>query len=261
MTEVQILQGVADLRAEPSRESERVSQAIYGETLRAGERRDGWLRVQTPDGYEGWVREMSVASAVYGAPTWRVTARFATLRDIAARPVTLAPFGAQLVGQSHAAGGAAVICAPDGESLLACLDDLEPLAEAHPTRSRILAAVDLFAGVPYLWGGRTPFGVDCSGFTQAVWTACGLPIPRDAYQQADCEIGTLIDPDRMTMGDLVFFRSDRHPHQRRVTHTGIVLDDGLFADSSGLRGVTIRHLVQITDPIVCARRLTTVSGT
>ena len=95
----------------------------------------------------------------------------------------------------------------------------------------------MYLNAPYLWGGRSPFGIDCSGFTQMVFKLCGIKLLRDAYQQA--EQGYLINLlDEAHAGDLVFFDNE----EGRITHTGILLPNNRIIHASGkVRIDTLDH--------------------
>ncbi len=97
-----------------------------------------------------------------------------------------------------------------------------------------------FLGVPYLWGGTTTFGFDCSGFVQRVYSLLNLTLPRDAYQQAVSPLGTRFEPTTPTEpGDLVFFVGRSDPRKRGITHVGMALDTERFIHAVGKEGVII----------------------
>ncbi|HEX8607637.1 MAG TPA: C40 family peptidase, partial [Pedobacter sp.] len=96
------------------------------------------------------------------------------------------------------------------------------------TKGGIMDIAMMFLNAPYLWGGKTPFGIDCSGFTQMAYKLNGIKLPRDAYQQA--EIGeTLSFVEEAEAGDLAFFDND----EGRIVHVGIVMDNNKIIHSSG----------------------------
>ena len=85
----------------------------------------------------------------------------------------------------------------------------------------------IFLNAPYLWGGRTPFGIDCSGFTQIIYRLQGIKIPRDAYQQIN--LGQEINLNNCKEGDLAFFENK----SGKITHVGLILENNKIIHASG----------------------------
>jgi len=102
--------------------------------------------------------------------------------------------------------------------------------------SRILATAARFQGVPYLWGGTTPDGFDCAGYTQYVFALNGISLPRTADVQF--EVGLPITKSQLQPGDLVFFTT----YEPGPSHNGIYLGDGRFISASSSRGVAVDRL-------------------
>lgn len=99
---------------------------------------------------------------------------------------------------------------------------------SKPDKKLIVKTAFLFLHSPYLWGGRTPFGIDCSGFTQAVYKLNGIKLRRDSHQQA--EQGTALSfIEEAEPGDLAFFDND----EGKIVHVGIVLKDNKIIHASG----------------------------
>ena len=95
-------------------------------------------------------------------------------------------------------------------------------------KSKIITTALRFLNSPYLWGGRTPLGIDCSGFTQMVYRLQGIDLPRDAYQQS--EVGTTLSfIEESEAGDLAFFDDQ----EGKITHVGIMLEDNHIIHASG----------------------------
>ncbi|MCB0792868.1 MAG: C40 family peptidase [Flavobacteriales bacterium] len=209
------------MRREPGDRSEMVSQWLFGETGERIEQRDGWSLVKFDhDGYAGWVDDKQVLAC--DTPNYDPDLRVidqTTILDLGDRQVLLPyggvlPFyadGAILWGERRIPVKAVTNQRADGER--AELLDLY----LHP-----------FLGAPYLWGGRTPGGVDCSGMVQMLFILMGIYLPRDAHQQA--EEGDAVElVDLAVPGDLAFFDND----EGRITHVGIVLPDHRIAHASG----------------------------
>jgi hypothetical protein len=221
-----VVTALADLRQEPDHRSELVSQLAFGETVQALERTaDGrWLRVRGEDGYEGWLRVWALDARSAGeTERWRGRAGFRVgvpwlWRRERGGPL---PYGARLAKSGEGFDG------PLGPLELARRDlrSIRPAPELgsgeRARRPAIVRAARAFLGVPYLWGGRSAGGLDCSALTQLAYAAAGLALPRDAKDQCDAlgGRGALVRPGRGTpgAGDLLFFATGERP----VTHVAL----------------------------------------
>jgi len=224
-----------DVRRHPEHRSELTSQLLLGEVVRlAGVSRDGlWWRAESLlDGYRGWVRGWGLVP-VSGA---RATRWLRAARVRVSAPLTLArsrPGGGALVSPlflnsrliaGRRRGRYRPVELPDGRRGWAEASALRALGARSPLLARVLSLM----GVPYLWGGRTPAGFDCSGFTQQVLAEQGVFVPRDAVhqQRASTRLGR---GERPRPGDLVFFAAPRGT----ARHVGIGLGGGYYAHCRG----------------------------
>lgn len=223
-----------DLRPEPRHAAELGSQLLMGETVRilGRSREPGWVRVRNDaDGYTGWVRAWGLveataarigrwrarATGVIGVPLAQVRAGRGT--GAAVSPVFL---GDRLIA-GRASGGFRAVELPDGRRgylPAACL--------AKRPRPSIEERVLSLLGTPYLWGGRTPAGYDCSAFVQQVLLEQGRVMPRDAKDQCrrSRPLGSGESP---RVGDLVFFRRPGEP----ASHVGLSVGGGYYAHCRG----------------------------
>lgn len=206
-SEVVARSAIAPLMATASLCTEQVSQLVLGETAGVLEYAGEWRRVRCHhDGYEGWVHAGYVLGldAVSGA-TWRSEAVGWSLGAALRRGelVRRLPLRARVMMDDGA------VCLPDGERWRVDRGDVRPSAEVCRV-ARAMAperwALEHFAGSPYLWGGVTPWGADCSGLVQTTFAARGTLLPRDATLQA--EQGEPVPLERIRPGDLLFFRGD-----------------------------------------------------
>jgi gamma-D-glutamyl-L-lysine dipeptidyl-peptidase len=215
---------VTPLRAEAAHRSEMVSQVLFGEAAELLEGpRDKWMRVRCLyDGYEGWARSSEFAEIPEQLSRCEAHVSAGWENDITFNgQVMHIPFGCDLRGlqNGHAEWGR--------YSWSFKGDHLDP-RYTRANEQNIRKYSHLFLNTPYLWGGRSVFGVDCSGFVQVVYKSLGIALLRDASQQATQgeAIGFL---QEAVCGDLAFFDND----EGRITHVGILLNDHEIIHASG----------------------------
>ncbi len=250
-----ISHNIASLRAEPDSGSEQVSQAIIGDEVGITEESDDYYFVSMDDSYQGWVLKSQIELDIslphrltrsIFAPKHRVLGLFVRVYSepfLLSATVTLlsywSPFNVlKNLGEFlkiEILGIAGYIHKND--------DFIE--VDRLPFPFSDISKVALgFVGVPYLWGGTTPFGFDCSGFVQRVYLSVGVRLPRDAYQQFEFELGDKIsDAEELECGDLVFFAGSKDPKNRGITHVGMMLDDQRLIHAYGKTGVSLATLL------------------
>jgi len=251
---------LAPLLAEPRIQAARVSEVLHGETLDILEGREEWLRIRAPDGYIGWLNAGYVATGPNGwAEDWRERA---TARSLSA-DIVITEGRRRLPTGARVALRRGVVELADGQR--------GAIASGHVRReqelrieARHLALPELaqkwYSGAPYLWGGRTEWGIDCSGLVQAVYAARGIVLPRDSDQQfgQGTEIAVSPDGDGYAAGDLLFFAE-----RGRVSHVALWAGAGRIVHSALSRGgVGGDHLFgdaprmqKLRDGLVGVRRL------
>ena len=239
---------VANGREAPDHKAEMGTQWFMGETVKIWKALPFWLLTQGADGYLAWVERGSVVSCTSkDAENWEqqkltiVTGYEAILRakaDPLSDPVSDLVMGdrARVIDRSEEW---IQLELPDGRrgflEKSAAADWLEWKATRKPSSTNIERTARLFLGRPYLWGGCSPKGMDCSGFTRQVFSLNGILLPRNAAQQANCGISVDVRTnfDQLRKGDLLFFGKQRGRRSKpEVTHVAIYLGDQMFIQSS-----------------------------
>lgn len=219
--------GMVPMRAEAAEQSEQVSQLLFAEWVKVIEETENWTRIATlSDDYGGWVDKKSLLVATKEeCDTWQKAPKFFIeapwgMATAFGETYTRKIFFANeipLPKQSFTVGGTHF--------------QIEiPLQNKPPCRTvrTLLEYAVSYQGTPYLWGGKTRAGIDCSGFIQAIFRHAMLSLPRDAYLQA--EKGTAVSSlDYAQAGDVAFF----HTKTRKISHVGLLLSPGSIVHASG----------------------------
>jgi cell wall-associated NlpC family hydrolase len=198
---------VAPVRAEGSDKAEIVTEILFGESADILEVNKNWTKIKMHyDGYEGWMDTKQLKPV--------------TDEDFAKRKVTI-------VTEDFSS-----VIMNDGKTLLSMGSEVEFPAVAsrrsHEVRESIALTAKEFLNVPYLWGGKSFFAVDCSGFTQLVYKIHNIKLPRDTSQQV--EVGeSLTFVEESQPGDLAFFENP----EGKIIHVGIMLDNQRIIHASG----------------------------
>ena len=213
------------MRGEPAHKSEMVSQLLFGDTVQIKDRAGAeWIKVRCDyDGYEGWCQESHcewLDQKIYDEARKRLNPHWV----------------GEIQGRKHAFNiplGSQLALASDGqiawkkEPFRFKGDPWNP-AKAARKNAVIRDLAMVFLEAPYLWGGKTVFGTDCSGFTQTIFRFLNIPLLRDAWQQAVA--GQLVPViTESQCGDLAFFDNEKSI----ITHVGILLGKGKIIHASG----------------------------
>lgn len=249
MTVKTVVVPVADMRREPSHRSERVSQALYGFSVAVQHTRDQFDLVRTSDGYEGWIaqnylQEQEVTSLSQAV----VSSRMAHFVLDGGGELAL-PFGSLVRADSESELYSDYRDSRRMMLAVGSVDESMSRLELSPATT----ALSLISS-PYLWGGVSPFGYDCSGLVQAVFRRCGVDLPRDSNDQSAC--GEQIALSDARAGDLIFFPG----------HVALCLDDLRIIHATRLRGMVVVESLDadapdcrndLADKITSVRRLLT----
>lgn len=226
---------VIPVRADTSDKSEMISQILFGEVVEVQERVKQWVRVHTYwDNYSGWIDEKQI------------------------QPINIKTFRELTTGNGYCAFDTMGMAKSKYRSLLLLAGSSLPYYKdekfrindeafdftgvavdtSEPNNSQRIPEIAMkYLHTPYLWGGRSVFGIDCSGFTNVVFKLAGIPLRRDAWQQS--EQGVLVSfIDQARAGDLAFF----HNEEGKINHVGIVMEKQQVIHASGrVRIDTVDH--------------------
>ncbi|ALJ04219.1 hydrolase Nlp/P60 [Pseudalgibacter alginicilyticus] len=209
---------IAPLRFEASDSSELVSQVLYGDHFKILEQRKSWSKIRLAfDKYEGWIDNKQYLE---------ITAdQYSNLQDVS--PILSTDLVEFIEDEQEQLYPILLGSSLNGLALLNHSHDGNLVKGKHPKENLINTAF-FYLNAPYLWGGKTPFGIDCSGFTQMVYKLNGYKLLRDASQQAT-QGEALSFIEESEPGDLAFFDNN----EGIITHVGIIMKNNYIIHAHG----------------------------
>ncbi|HYW35468.1 MAG TPA: C40 family peptidase [Balneolaceae bacterium] len=240
---------VANFRSTPSHAAQLATQALLGMPLKILEQKNNWYLVRTPDDYISWVNASNIkrinktdynnwknASKIiytdtYGFSYQKPSSAGEHVSDLVAGDIL------QLQGNS---GNYYRVSYPDGRTAYISKSEAKPFGEwvkdLKVTKSSLVSVAKTMLGVPYLWGGTSTKGVDCSGFTKTIYYMNGRVLPRDASQQVHAGkfVDSTKDWNKLQVGDLLFFgQPATDSTKQHIVHVGMWIGNDQFIHSSG----------------------------
>jgi gamma-D-glutamyl-L-lysine dipeptidyl-peptidase len=236
------------IRYEPSHRSEMVSQLLFGECAEILEETENWLKIKCEfDGYIGWLESKSVVKfeSEINKSSWIINSR----------PILKVKYGNEIMFLP----GGAEYPLPDADMQFIMNGSNYALkSDVNNKPVDLLSSALDYLNSPYLWGGRSVFGIDCSGFIQIIFKINGIMLPRDAKDQS--EIGITVNyMEEAKAGDLFYF----HNETGQIVHVGMLLDESRIIHASGSvridtidnRGIYNENLKKYTHNLSVIKRI------
>lgn len=217
---------VIPVRSNSSDTSEMVSQLLFGEMVEILEKKGSWTKVRCIwDNYIGWVDTKQI-NLITPTEFEQYQEKYALTLDMLQGAMTNGHYIPITIGATLP-NYDGVNFSLDGNSYTYSGQAVFP-KDIKPNAELLIKIARRYLYAPYLWGGRSPLGIDCSGFTQIIFKMIGIKLPRDSKDQV--EKGELIDfVEQGQAGDLAFFEN----RKGKITHVGVLLEDGKIIHASG----------------------------
>jgi len=214
------LQAYIPLRKEPAEQAEMTSQVIFGEFVEIIEITEMWLYVKILfDNYEGWIDKNSITlTDSFTRDNKAITIRNTTLINTKSNKKVHIPIGSVFPNSVK----------NQTEIISTTFKATDPSAIINKKTMQLKKVIEQLEGIPFIWGGRTGYGFDCSGLTQYLLRTQGKKIPRDSSEQARLGI-TLNFLNETKTGDLAFFDNS----EGIITHVGAIIDSNTILHASG----------------------------
>ncbi len=219
---------VVPMRKEPREQSEMISQVLFGEHFEILDYEGSWIKIRLAfDAYIGWIDQKLSAPLSTRYYNYLNSKNAFVLADFV-KEISSKEFGKQFLSAGSSLPNYKMKLAFRIAPVSYRLHGRPDLIEPDTFRTEVIRLAKTFLNVPYLWGGRSSFGLDCSGFVQLVYKILGIPLPRDAKDQV--KLGRTENfINEAKPGDLVFFDNE----EGRIIHVGLLLDAGRIIHASG----------------------------
>ena len=217
----------ANIYSEPKFSSQLVTQALFFETLEVVSYHGEWVEVSQWDDYKGYVHQFYLSEDTFNQDSeFLVEDRLIPLYGSVDfnNPIMIAPFGSRIPIDSN----------DNGYYVSKSINDRNyffkgNISTSNNNRHKMIENSKKLIGSPYLWGGKTPFGYDCSGFVQQVFKSMNISLKRDTSEQIEDDRMNSIDIESVTIGDILFFNMDGNG----VDHVGISLGQNQIIHCGG----------------------------
>lgn len=231
------------MRQHPQEHADVVSQALFSEQVAVLQNQGEWVYITTPDSYSGWVKDSGICSNLdytVSHYTSSISVPLYIEKGINKGPILFLPYGVGVCVVACDSDWAQVLL-PSGEFLFTQSGYLS--SPCIILRENLEKLSRQFLGLPYIWGGRSSFGYDCSGFVQMLYQKMGISLPRDACEQINYPYLQEQTVENLSLGDLIFWGSS----PKKIGHVGVFLGEGKFIHATARENQPWLRISHLTD--------------